>query len=105
MTPQQEGLLQLFKSVEGPQADFLVIDPRRVLPNYRCELSDADRLQLAAGAETVLLWLALVTIETDGAITVNLRAPIVVNPERMIGKQVIPHDSIYPLRHVLADGE
>jgi flagellar assembly factor FliW len=105
MTPEQEGPLQYLKSVEGPQADFLVIDPRRVLPTYRCELSDGDRMQLGAGADTVLLWLALVTIETDGAITVNLRAPVVINPERMVGKQVIPHDSVYPLRHVLAEGE
>jgi flagellar assembly factor FliW len=105
MAPEQAGPLQMLKSVEGPQADFLVIDPRRVLPTYRCELTDADRMQLAVGDDTVLLWLALVTIETDGAITVNLRAPVVVNPQRMIGKQVIPYDSVYPLRHVLAEGE
>src|SRR5687768_4547836 len=66
MAPENAGPLQYLKSVEGPQANFLVIDPRRVLPTYRCELSATDRLQLGAGDDTVLLWLALVMIESDG---------------------------------------
>lgn len=102
MAPENEGPLQCLNSMEGPPASFLVIDPRRVMPAYRCELSDADRHSLGAGDDTPLLWLALVTVEGNGAITANLRAPIVINPARMAGQQVIPHDSIYPLRHVLA---
>ena len=31
----------------------------------------------------------------------NLRAPIVINPQRMIGRQVLPDDGLYPIRHVL----
>jgi len=34
--------------------------------------------------------------------SVNLRAPVVINPARMVGCQVMPHDSLYPLRHPLA---
>ena len=105
MAADDAGPLQYLKSVEGPRADFLVIDPRRVLPTYRCELTETDRLQLGATDDTVLLWLALVMIEADGTITANLRAPIVINPARMVGQQVIPHDSIYPIRHVLAEGD
>jgi flagellar assembly factor FliW len=69
------GPLQLLKAVEGPSASFLVIDPRRVLPEYRCELSQGDRLRLGVSDPNTLLWLVLVTIELDGAITANLRAP------------------------------
>jgi flagellar assembly factor FliW len=101
------GPLQLLKATEGPAASFLVIDPRRVLPEYRCELSQADRHRLSVGASNVdtLLWLVLVTIELDGTITANLRAPVVINPERMVGHQVVPHDCVYPIRHVVAEGE
>ncbi len=52
-----------------------------------------------------LLWLVLVTIELDGTITANLRAPVVINPERMIGQQVVPYHCVYPIRHVIAEGE
>jgi flagellar assembly factor FliW len=44
-------------------------------------------------------------VEPDGTIAVNLRAPIVINPTRMVGQQVIPHNSVYPLRHVLLEAE
>jgi flagellar assembly factor FliW len=98
------GPLQLLKATEGPAASFLVIDPRRVLAEYRCELSQADRLRLGVTDTGALLWLVLVTIELDGTITANLRAPVVINPERMIGQQVVPHDCVYPLRHVIAEG-
>ena len=99
------GPLQLLKAVEGPAASFLVIDPRRVLPEYRCELSQADRHRLGVQSADTLLWLVLVTIELDGTITANLRAPVVINPERMIGQQVVPYDCVYPIRHVIVEGE
>jgi len=99
------GPLQLLKAVEGPAASFLVIDPRRVLPEYRCELSQADRHRLGVTDTGTLLWLVLVTIELDGTITANLRAPVVINPDRMVGQQVVPHDCVYPLRHVIAEGQ
>ena len=99
------GPLQCLKAVEGPAASFLVIDPRRVLPEYRCELSEADRHRLGAVNEAALLWLVLVTIELDGTITANLRAPVVINPERMVGQQVVPYHCVYPIRHVIAEGE
>jgi len=101
MTAAGDSTLQYLKSVEGPPAAFLAIDPRRVDPAYSCELTDADRLALGASGEAPLLWLALVTVEQDGTAVVNLRAPIVINPARMVGQQVIPHQSVYPLRHVL----
>ena len=105
MTAAGDPTLQYLKSVEGPQAAFLAIDPRRVDPAYSCELTDADRLALGATGDTPLLWLALVTVEQEGAVVVNLRAPIVINPARMVGQQVIPHQSQYPLRHVLLQPE
>jgi flagellar assembly factor FliW len=105
MAPEGEPNLQYLKAVEGPPASFLVIDPRRVVPTYNCELSDADRLALGAGADTPLLWLALLTVEANGTVTANLRAPIVINPVRMVGQQVIPQHSVYPLRHVVIEAE
>jgi flagellar assembly factor FliW len=92
---------QWLTAVEGPPASFLTIDPRRVLPTYRSKLSRADLERLGATSSTNLLWLAIVLIEADGTIAANLRAPVVINPETMIGIQVVPQDSIYPLRHVI----
>jgi flagellar assembly factor FliW len=106
MTAESLGPVQCLKAVEGPAASFLVIDPRRVMPDYRCELSPADMHRLGVtNPERIaedLLWLVLVTIEVDGTISVNLRAPVVINPQGMIGQQVVPYHCVYPIRHVVA---
>jgi flagellar assembly factor FliW len=88
------------QSVEGPSASFLAVDPRRAFPEYRCVLSDVDRARLGDPEETALVWLAVVTVLDDQTI-VNLRAPVVVNPARMLGYQLMPSNSLYPLRFEL----
>lgn len=100
-TSEATAPLQYLHAVEGAPASFLAIDPKLVLENYRCEINQADRHRLGAEPDEALLWLALVMVEADGAITVNLRAPLVINPRRMVGHQMMPHQCLYPLRHVL----
>jgi flagellar assembly factor FliW len=97
--------LRRLHAIDGIEASFLAIDPRAVLEGYRCELSAADRLRLGAKENEPLLWLALVMMDPNGALTVNLRAPIVINPRTMTGQQVLPHNCLYPLRHVLVPAE
>jgi flagellar assembly factor FliW len=85
----------------GPDApSFLAIDPHRVVDGYRRELADADRERLSATAGAALVWLALVRSRETGA-SVNLRAPIVINPDAMRGLQVVDADETYPLDHPL----
>jgi flagellar assembly factor FliW len=91
---------QCLQSVDGPAASFLVIDPRRALHDYRCALSDTDRLRLGGAADDTLLWAAIVTVQADRT-HVNLRAPVVINPALMVGYQLMPSNSLYPLRFEL----
>jgi flagellar assembly factor FliW len=92
--------LQRIESIEGPPAAFLGIDPRLLLEGYRCKLTETDLRALGADAETTLLWFSIIS-ESDGVLSANLRAPIVINPQRMLGRQVLPDDGLYPIRHVL----
>lgn len=98
------GPLYCVHAVDGAEASFLAVDPRLVLPSYRCVLGSADRQRLRAGDGDVLLWLALVTMDGEQEGTINLRAPIVINPASMLGSQVMPHNTLYPLRHPLRLG-
>lgn len=91
---------KLLQSVEGPTASFLAVDPRRAFPEYRCLLSDVDRTRLGVSEDADLVWLAVVTVQADETI-VNLRAPVVINPSRMVGYQLMPSNSLYPLRFEL----
>ncbi len=90
------------QSVDGPSASFLAVDPRRVFPDYRCLLSDVDRVRLGDPDEAQLVWLAVVTVQAEQTL-VNLRAPVVVNPARMLGYQLMPSNSLYPLRFELTE--
>ena len=92
--------LQRIESIEGPPAAFLGIDPRLVMEGYRCRLSDTDMRALGADGESPLLWFAIIS-EAEGVLYANLRAPIVINPQRMIGRQVLPDEGLYPIRHPL----
>jgi flagellar assembly factor FliW len=87
---------------DGPS--FLAIDPRFVDPEFPADLTDSDKKRLldADSDHAAWLWLALVHISADERAAVNLRAPVVVNPARMVGLQVIAEGTRYttdmPLR-------
>jgi flagellar assembly factor FliW len=101
LSSNQMAPVQCLHAIDGAPASFLVVDPRLVLPDYRTQLTQPDRERLGVVADSSLLWLAIVTVQEDGQASANLRAPIVINPARMVGFQVMPHDSLYPVRHLL----
>ncbi|MFN8057689.1 MAG: flagellar assembly protein FliW [Vicinamibacterales bacterium] len=94
--------LQCLQAVDGPPASFLVVDPRLVLADYRCAVSETDRMRLQTDPDAPLLWLVVVTATADEPPYVNLRAPIVINPARMLGVQLMPSDTVYPMRFPLS---
>ena len=87
--------LQCLQAVDVPNASFLAIDPTLIDESYDLTLREFERFRIAAGRDP-LLWLALVTVAGEDA-TVNLRAPIVINPTRMLGCQFIRDDRDYPV--------
>jgi flagellar assembly factor FliW len=96
--------LDPFTLVQGVDANgpsFLAIDPARVQPDYAARLDPADRLRLDAADADPLVWLALISPKADGAATVNLRAPLVINPASMRGLQLLSAESAHRLDHPL----
>lgn len=91
-SPELEPLMCL-QGLDESRPAFLAIDPRLVDSTYRCTLDDLQHRRLGASADAPLLWLAIVRVtETDGS-TVNLRAPLVIDPNRMQGVQLLAgHD-------------
>jgi flagellar assembly factor FliW len=81
---------------------FVAIDPQVVARDYSAMLAGLDLARLGAESGHPLLWLALVAPRPDGTVTVNLRAPIVINPASMRGIQLVSADAAYPLEYPLA---
>jgi flagellar assembly factor FliW len=88
------------QALERPFQAFVVTDPWSVFPEYAPEIADADAAQLELGAFEDARVLAIVTVPPNPSdITVNLRAPIVVNAARRIAKQVVLLNDEYHTRH------
>lgn len=90
LNPQNGGPFCWLQSTENPALAFVVVDPCRFVPNYLVKLTqdEHDKLQLSSGDETVLL--SVVTMAPDPRlITANLQGPIIVNPARMLGMQIV----------------
>jgi len=95
--------LGCLKSVDSSDLSFLVIDPRLLSFGYDLTLNDFERARLEASPDDALLWLAIVTI-TEKQATANLRAPVVINPAKMLGCQVIRENDQYPVEFVISLG-
>lgn len=89
------------QGLDAPAPSFLVLDPRLVVANYAVSLSAMDARRLDVRPSDSPLWLAVVHVGDGEDVTINLRAPIVVNPRRMLAIQVLPHESAYRHDHPL----
>jgi len=93
--------LQCLVAVDSPDVAFLAIDPRLVEPGFTCALETPDLVRLETDGKEPMVWLAILAVDEDEVITANLHAPVVINPARMIGRQVLPRTSDYSVRHRL----
>jgi flagellar assembly factor FliW len=93
----------LVQGIDQGAPTFVAIDPRAIEPRYATDVPAAELVRLQAAESDTLLWLALVAANgSDGSATVNLRAPLVVNPKSMLGLQLIAPESAYRTDHPLS---
>jgi len=89
------GGLHWLRSSEAHGPQFLVVEPRSFLPGFRVEPEPWMLASLDVSEGDDVLTLAVVTLPKDRSDppTMNLQGPILVNPRRGIGRQVILPDS------------
>jgi len=87
------------QSMNRPETALPVVSPRRFIPGYqvRVEGRDVDGLQLSSSDQAYVL---CVVSNDERSLTVNLRAPIVINLDRRLGCQVMTSDE-QPLQREL----
>lgn len=91
------------RALEGPPVSLLLIDPREVIADYQVMFSRHELARVGLAPTDPKVVFGIVTLRADGP-TVNLKAPLVFNPGRMLGTQVILEDAQWPLRHPLIAG-
>jgi len=91
--------IQPFKwlqSLDLPKVAFPLLDPNLVVQDYSCMPTPEDLRSLEIEQDSDLVTLAVSIIPEDAAqATINLKAPLLINHRKMIGKQVILSESHY----------
>jgi len=103
LSPDNKGSFFWFQSVDNPALAFVVTDPTTFVPGYEVTLTpdEYDRLKLDPESAEVIL-LAVTTMAREAMdITINLQGPIVVNPVKMMAKQIVLEIGKYGIKHPL----
>jgi flagellar assembly factor FliW len=91
------GYLQSIKE-EG--LSFLLGDPFAFYPSYEFELPDDEAEELEINAEVIVRCVITLKEPVDQS-TINLLAPVVLNPVVHSGKQIVLHRAPYHTKHSL----
>lgn len=93
------GLLQ---SLDDPNLAFVVGNPFYFFPSYELNLSNGDCAALQVASPTDAATMVIFTLgENLENSTVNLKAPLVFNLTKRIGKQIILDREDYQIKHRL----
>ena len=86
----------------SPEIALAVVCPRRFVPDYQVRISRGELapLELAEVREAQVL---TIVGKNEHGITLNLKAPLVINLQRRLGRQVIANGD-QSLQHTLVNG-
>ena len=98
--PEVAGLSWL-QSVSAPELAFGLVPPPLAVSDYRIELRPGDRASLELDDERSALVYVILNRADGGGLTVNLQGPLVFNPQRRLGRQLVLTSSRYAVRFPL----
>jgi flagellar assembly factor FliW len=90
------------QSTTRGEVALAVVSPRRFVPDYRVRIPRSE-LQPLALADVRDAQIVAVVGKTGTTLTLNLKAPIVINVATRTGRQVVASGDL-PLRHELVPG-
>ena len=93
--------LSWLQSVTAPELAFGLIAPPLAVSDYRIELRPGDRTALELDEERSALVYVILNRADGGGLTVNLQGPLVFNPVRRLGRQLVLTSSRYAVKYPL----
>ncbi|NFV12928.1 flagellar assembly protein FliW [Clostridium sporogenes] len=103
MFPVEDNkIFSVLQSIENEDIGIIVTSPFNIKKAYEVQLNEEQIKNLKLQDEKDALVLSTVTLNSDiNKITVNLRAPIVINIKEKIGEQIIVNNDKYRVKHPL----
>ena len=93
--------LSWLQSVTAPELAFGLIPPPLAVSDYRIELRPGDRAALELDEERSALVYVILNRGEGGGLTANLQGPLVFNPVRRLGRQLVLTSSRYAVKFPL----
>jgi len=101
---EQKSPFKWLQAMDEPALAFVVIQPEDFMAEYKLVVSQSDLDAVEASEKESLVVLAIVTIpENPSDMTANLQGPIIVNPEKKLGRQAISLSDKYHVRHKILE--
>jgi flagellar assembly factor FliW len=90
------------QSFSDPGLSFPLLDPSGFVSGFEPALGETDRLALGLEPGELHEVYAIASVAENGVgVTLNLRAPLVVNPRKRTARQVVLADSRWDVQHPL----
>lgn len=92
------------QSIEEPDLAFILLEISFFKADYSPQISQEElhELKLAKLSEAIIL--SVVVLPKDiKKMTANLAAPVIINPEARLGKQIVLNDKRYKIKHYILD--
>ncbi len=103
-TEDENSPFRWLQCLDNPGLAFALIDPFYVVNDYEVEITDEVKEMLQIEDEKDVLVYSIVTIPEDiSKMSMNLRAPVVLNINRKRGAQVILDTDKYGVRHYILE--
>lgn len=101
LTDASNDSLGWLQSASDPRVAVAIVSPRRFVGDYQVRLSPSELAPL--NLDDVNQAQVMVVVGKSGpSLTLNLKAPLVINPEDRLGRQVIVSGD-WPIRYELSE--
>ena len=102
IAPDDEAPVEFLMPVDEPRLLFPLLNPYLLREDYDLVLAEDDRRALKLDNDGSVLVYCVANLSVAGS-TLNLRAPIVINPDLRCGRQVVMDNRGYATRAPLFD--
>lgn len=103
-TGDDKSPFKWLQSVDEPTVAFAVVNPFLIKKDYDFELSDKMIKSIELDSENdVQVYSIVVVPEDTKKITMNLKAPVIINTKSLKGMQVVLDTDRYTVRHYILE--
>jgi flagellar assembly factor FliW len=103
-SPDEQSIFKWLQSVDEPALAFAIVNPFLVKTDYDFEIGDEDARMLEIdNAEDVVVYSILVVPEDLTKVSMNLKAPLIINARNKKGAQIVLDTDKYTVRHYVLD--